>query len=337
MKTVLTAAICGSLLSVAAAQSPSGYHLLHQTVVGGEGGWDYLKADPEMGRLYLSHGSQVEVLDLKTHAKIGVLPNTPGVHGIAVAPKLNRGYTTNGRTNTATQFDLQTLKALKNVPTGEKPDAILYDAFSGRVFVFNNEGASATVLDAATGDAVGTLPLGGAPEAAVTDDHGTLFVNLEDKNEVVAFDARALKVLHRWPLTGGEEPTGLAFDATHHRLFSVCHNKLMLVLDSQNGKILATLPIGGGVDGAVFDEASQSALSSNGEGTMTVVREEAPGRFAVVQTVSTERGARTMTLDPQSHHVFLTTAQYGPPPAAGTNTRPSVLPGTFRVLEYGRE
>jgi DNA-binding beta-propeller fold protein YncE len=333
MKFLLTAAVCGALLGSTAAQPPAGYQLLKKTVVGGEGGWDYLKADPDMGRLYLSHGNQVEVLDLKTHAKIGVVANTPGVHGIAVVPKLNRGYTTNGRTNTVTQFDLQTLKPLKDVPTGAKPDAILYDAFSGRVFVFNNEGGSATVLDAASGDVVGTLPLGGAPEAAVTDDHGTLFVNLEDKSEVVAFDARALKVLHRWPLTGGEEPTGLAFDVAHHRLFSVCHNKVMLVLDSRNGKILATLPIGGGVDGAVFDEASQSALSSNGEGTMTVVREEKPGRFAVVQTVPTERGARTMTIDPRSHHVFLTAAQYGPTPAAGG--RPPVLPGTFMVLEYG--
>ena len=230
---------------------------------------------------------------LKSHAKIGVITPTPGIHGIAVVPGTSIGYTTNGRPNTATMFDTKTFKATKEIPTGTKPDAIMYDAFSKRVFIFNNEGSSATVLDAATGSVVGTVDLGGAPEAAVSDDKGTIFVNLEDKNQVAVFDAKSLAVKQHWSLGTGEEPTGLAFDKVHHRLFSTCHNKEMIVMDSQTGKVLATVPIGSGVDGAVFDTSTGSAISSNGEGSLTVVKETKPGTFEAVQTVPTQRGART--------------------------------------------
>ncbi len=339
MKTIWITLIGLCLTGSLYAQTPAGYHLVKKTVVGGEGGWDYLLADAEGGRLYLSHGTQVEVLDLKSHEKVGVIPNTPGIHGIAVVNKANVGYTTNGRPNTATMFDLKTFKALADIPTGKKPDAILYDAFSGRVFIFNNEGSSATVLEAATGKVVGTAELGGAPEAAVTDDKGMIFVNLEDKNEIVGFDAKTLAVKHRWSLGKGEEPTGLAFDKVHHRLFSTCHNQMMIVLDSQTGKELAQVPIGSGVDGAVFDTAFGAAVSSNGEGSMTVVKEEKPGQFAAVQTVATERGARTITIDPKTNHIFVITAQYGTAPAATTENprpRPPVVPGSFMVMEYGR-
>ena len=339
MKTVWIAVIGLCLTAHSYAQTPAGYHLIKKTVVGGEGGWDYLLADAEGSRLYLSHGSQVEVLDLKSHEKVGVIPNTPGIHGIAVVNKANVGYTTNGRPNTATMFDLKTFKPLSDIPTGKKPDAILYDRFSERVFIFNNEGSSATVLEAATGKVVGTAELGGAPEAAVTDDKGMIFVNLEDKNEIVGFDAKTLAVKHRWSLGKGEEPTGLAFDKVHHRLFSTCHNNLMIVLDSQTGKELAQVPIGSGVDGAVFDTAFGAAISSNGEGSLTVVKEEKPGQFSAVQTVATERGARTLTIDPKTNHIFTITAQYGTAPAATTeNPRPRapVMPGSFMVLEYGR-
>jgi DNA-binding beta-propeller fold protein YncE len=321
------------------AQTPANYHLVKKTVVGGEGGWDYLLADAEGGRLYVSHGNQTEVLDLKSHAKIGVITPTPGVHGIAVVPGTSVGYTTNGRPNTATMFDTKTLKATKEIPTGTKPDAIMYDAFSKRVFIFNNEGNSATVLDAVTGNVAGTVDLGGAPEAAVTDDNGTIFVNLEDKNQVAVFDAKSLAVKHHWSLGTGEEPTGLAFDKVHHRLFSTCHNKEMVVLDSQTGKVLATVPIGSGVDGAVFDTSTGSAISSNGEGSLTVVKETKPGTFEAVQTVQTQRGARTITIDPVSHHIFVTTADYGPAPVATTENprpRPSVVPGSFTVMEYSK-
>lgn len=339
MKKILVSAV-GLLLAVPAfAQTPANYHLVKKTVVGGEGGWDYLLADADGGRLYVSHGNQTEVLDLKSHAKIGVITPTPGIHGIAVVPGTSIGYTTNGRPNTATMFDTKTLKATKEIPTGTKPDAIMYDAFSKRVFIFNNEGGTATVLDAATGTVAGTVDLGGAPEAAVSDDRGTIFVNLEDKNQVAVFDAKTLAVKHHWSLGTGEEPTGLAFDKVHHRLFSTCHNKEMVVLDSQTGKMLATVPIGSGVDGAVFDTSTGSAISSNGEGSLTVVKETKPGTFEAVQTVQTQRGARTITIDPVSHHIFVTTAEYGPAPAPTTENpkpRPSVVPGTFMVLEYSK-
>ena len=338
MKTLLTSALCLALSGGLYAQSPTNYHLIKKTSVGGEGGWDYLLADADGGRLYLSHGTQVEVLDLKTHEKVGVITPTPGIHGIAVVPGTTVGYTTNGRPNTATMFDTKTFKAMKEIPTGKKPDAIMYDAFSKRIFIFNNAETTATVLEAATGTVAGTVELGGAPEAAVTDDHGLIFVNLEDKNEVAVFDAKSLAVKHHWKLGTGEEPTGLAFDKSHHRLFSTCHNKQMIVLDSQTGKVLAAVPIGSGVDGAVFDPSTGSAISSNGEGTMTVVREVKPNQFEAVQTVTTQRGARTIAIDPQSHHIFVVSAEYGPAPAATTENprpRPAVLPGTFAVLEYG--
>lgn len=338
MKHVWISLLCLGLTSTLYAQSGGvNYHLIKKTTIGGEGGWDYLLADADAGRLYVSHGTQVEVLDLKSHEKIGVLSPTPGIHGIAVVPGTTVGYTTNGRPNTATLFDTKTLKPVKEIPTGKKPDAILYDAFSKRVFIFNNEGNSATVLEAATGNVVGTVELGGAPEAAVTDDHGLIFVNLEDKNEVAVFDARSLVVKHHWSLGTGEEPTGLAFDKAHHRLFSTCQ-KIMVVMDSQTGKVLAQVPTGSGTDGAVFDTSTGAAISSNGEGSLTVVKEVKPNQFEAVQTVTTQRGARTITIDPKSHHVFVITAEYGPAPAATTENprpRPAVLPGTFAVLEYG--
>ncbi|MFD2934680.1 YncE family protein [Spirosoma flavum] len=335
MKAFLISVACLCLTGSLFAQSAN-YHLVKKTIIGGEGGWDYLMADADGGRLYISHGTQVDVLDLKSHEKLGVITPTPGIHGIAVVPGTSVGYTTNGRPNTATMFDTKTFKATKEIPTGKKPDAIMYDAFSKRVFIFNNEGNSATVLDATTGNVAGTVELGGAPEAAVSDDHGLIFVNLEDTNELAVFDAKSLSVKHHWKLGKGEEPTGLAFDKPRHRLFSTC-NKVMVVLDSQTGKVLAEVPTGSGTDGAVFDTSTGSAISSNGEGTLTVVKEVKPGQFEAVQTVTTQRGARTITIDPKSHHIFVTTAEFGPAPAATTENpkpRPAVKPGTFMVLEY---
>lgn len=335
MKAFWISAVSLCLTGSLFAQSTN-YHLVKKTTIGGEGGWDYLMADAETSRLYVSHGTQVEVLDLKSHQKVGVIAPTPGIHGIAVVPGSTVGYTTNGRPNTATMFDTKSFKATKEIPTGKKPDAIMYDAFSKRVFIFNNEGASATVLEATTGNVVGTVELGGAPEAAVSDDKGLIFVNLEDTNEIAVFDARSLVVKHHWKLGKGEEPTGLAFDKPHHHLFSTC-NKVMIVMDSQTGKVLAEVPTGSGTDGVVFDTLTGSAISSNGEGTLTVVKEVKPDQFEAVQTVTTMRGARTITIDPMSHHIFVTTAEFDPAPAATTENprpRPAVKPGTFMVLEY---
>ena len=322
-----------------AVAAPAAYHLLRTVPVGGNGGWDYLSVDAASHRLYASHGTQVEVLALPGLDRVGVVPATPGVHGIVAVPKVGRGYISCERTNSVTIFKLTTLEVLATLPTDAKPDALLYDASSDRVFVFNNEGESATVIDPVTDTVLGRVPLGGAPEAAVADGQGLIFVNLEDRNEVVGFDAKTLTVLHRWSVAPGQEPTGLALDRQHHRLFSVCGNGQAIVLNSQTGKVVAQLPIGRGVDGVVFDEGTHAAISSNGaDGTLTVLREASDGRFRT-ETVVSARGARTLTLDPTTHRLYSATARYGPAPAATAavpRPRPAILPGTFEILEFGQ-
>ena len=331
--------LCITLIVNVLQAQTSGVHLIKKTVVGGEGGWDYVSVDADLRQLYLTHGNQVEVLNADTHAKLGIVADTKGVHGVATAAKLNKGFSTNGKTNTVSVFDTKTFKVTSEIPVGKKPDAVFFDAFSGRIFVFNNAGGNATVIDAVTEKVVGTIELGGNPEAGVSDEKGTVFVNIEDKNEIVAFDAKTLAVKNRWKLEGGDEPTGLALDVKNHRLFSVCHNKLMFVLDSETGKIIAKLPIGERVDGAAFDAENQLAFSSNGDGTMTVVKEISPTEFKVVDNIKTEMGARTIGIDAKTNHVFVITAQYGELPAATTeNPKPrrAQVPNTFTVLEYGK-
>ena len=318
---------------------PSGFHLIKKTVIGGEGGWDYLSVDSKNNRLYISHSTQVEVLDVSTHEKIGVIPNLQGVHGVLAVPKTGRGITTNGRSNTVTIFDLKTLQPIIELPTGKNPDALLYDDFSGRVFVFNHSDVTTTAIDIAEGKVAGTVDVGGsALEAGATDGKGTIYVNLEDAGEIVSFDAKTLAIKNRWKISPGEEPTGLAIDTKTKRLFSVCHNGWMMVVDSEKGNIIAQVPIGKRVDGVVFDPELKMAFSSNGEGTITVVQEVSANEFKVVDTIKTEVGARTIAIDPKTHHVFVSTAQYGETPAAtaeNPNPRPKVVPGTFMVLEYG--
>lgn len=323
------------------AQKPAPYHLLNTITIGGEGGWDYLTVDPAGERLYVSHGKQVEVIDLKTHKVIGTIPDTPGVHGIEVVPSAGRGYITCGRSNTCVVFDLKTLKPIgAPVPTGPKPDALFYDAFSKRVFLFSNDGGKSTVLDGATSAVVGTAELGGDVEAPATDGKGTIFVNLEDKSEVIAFDAKTLAVKARYSLAPGEEPTGLGYDPQANRLFSACANEKLVITDSKTGKQVAVLPIGKGADGAVFDPTSNNVITSNGAaGTFTVIHQDAPTTYTVVGNVTTARGARTITMDPKTHHLFTCTADFGPTPAPTTENpkpRPSIIPGSFRVLEYGK-
>ena len=316
-------------------------HLIKKTVIGGEGGWDYLKVDTENRRLYVSHGTQVEVLNVDTHEKVGTIPNLQGVHGIVTVAKKGRGITTNGRSNTATIFDLKTLSPIVELPTGKNPDDLLYDNFSDRVFIFNHSGGNATVVDISAGKVVGTIPLGGeAVEAGVSDEKGTIFVNLEDINEIASIDTKTLTVKNRWKIAPGEEPTGIAMDMENHRLFTVCHNEWMIILDSDNGKIVAKVPIGKRVDGVVFDPSTKQAISSNGEGSITVVQEVSVNEFKAVETVKTEVGARTIAFDPKTHHVFVSTAQYGETPAATAENprpRPKIVPGTFMILELGKE
>jgi DNA-binding beta-propeller fold protein YncE len=336
---LLTIVLVGLLASFHLNAQTSHFHLVKKTVIGGEGGWDYLTADNQSGKIFLSHATQVEVLDLKTQKKIGTIPDVNGVHGIAIVAKINRGITSNGRANTATIFDLKTLAPIVVLPTGKNPDALLYDSFSNRVFVFNHSGGTAAVIDIAEGKVLGTVELGGERvEAGVSDGKGTIFVNLEDKSEIVSFDAKSLTVKNRWSIAPGEEPSGLAIDVETHRLFSVCGNELMMVINSDNGAIVTQVPIGKRVDGAVFDPTLKVAISSNGEGSITVVKEVTPDKFEVAETVETALGARTIALDSKTHHVYLSTAQYGETPAATNENprpRPAIVPGTFMLLEYG--
>jgi DNA-binding beta-propeller fold protein YncE len=319
--------------------APTGYHLLKTLELGGEGGWDYLVAEPESARLFVSRSTHVMVVDLSTGKVAGDIPETAGVHGIALAPELGRGFTSNGKANTSTIFDLKTLAPLGTVKTGENPDAILYDAATKRVFTFNGRSANATAFDAVKADVLGTIELGGKPEFAVADGTGKLFVNIEDKSEVVELDARELKVLARWPIGPGEEPSGLAIDTMNKRLFSVCGNGMMVVLDATSGKVLATPAIGQGVDAARFDPATGCVFASNGAGTLTVVHEDDAKTFSVLENVSTARGARTMELDPRTHLVYLPAANYedAPAPKAGERpARPKMVAGSFRILVLGK-
>jgi DNA-binding beta-propeller fold protein YncE len=335
-----SALLCFGLVFAAGAPvSAQEYKVVKKAALGGDGGWDYLKVDAEARRLYISRATRVVVVDADTLAAIGEIPDTPGVHGIALAKDLGRGFVSNGRDDTVSIFELGTLKALGRVKTGTNPDAILYDALTHRVFAFNGRSGDVTVIDAKAGTVAGTIPIGGKLEFGVTDGAGRVFVNVEDKNEIVALDARQMKVAAHWPLTACEEPTGLAIDVAHRRLFAACGNQHMAVVDADQGRPVATLPIGEGSDGAGFDAERQLAFSSNGDGTLTVVHESSPERFEVVQTVATQRSARTMELDAKTHNVFLVAAEFGERPSPTPEQpkpRPPVLPGSFTVLVVGR-
>lgn len=320
------------------AAAPAGYHLIQKITLGGENGWDYLTLDPQSRRLYISRSTHVIVMDADSGKVVGDIPNTPGVHGIALVPELNKGFTSNGRDNTVTVFDLKTLTVSKQIPVGKNPDAIIYDSASQLVFTGNGISLDATAIDPKSETVKGTIPLAGRPEFAVSDEKGHVFVNLEDKSMIAEIDSRKLTVEARWPLAPGEEPTGLAIDRQHRRLFAGCANKLMAVVNIDNGRVITTLPIGSGVDATAFDPATQLAFSSNGEGTLTVIQEDSPDKFTVLETVATQKGARTMTLDPKTHKIFLVSADFGPPPAPTAERprpRPSILPGTFVVLVMG--
>lgn len=316
-------------------ESPAGYKVAQRINLGGEGGWDYLTIDPETRRLYISRGTHVMVVDADTGKVVGDILNTSGVHGIALVPELNKGFTSNGRANTVTVFDLKTLVASKQIPVGKNPDAIIYDPLTKLVFTCNGVSFDATAIDPKTETVRGTIPLGGRPEFAVSDEEGHVYINLEDKGAIVQVDPRKLTVEERWPIAPGKEPSGLAIDRKHRRLFSVCSNKLMVVVNADNGRLITTLPIGSGVDAAAFDPSSQLVFSSNGEGTLTVVHEDSPDKYSVVENVVTQKGARTMTLDPKTHKIFLDTADFGPTPAPTAErprTRPPAIPGTFTLL-----
>jgi len=310
----------------------TGFHITGEIKVGGEGGWDYLTVDSAARRLYVSHATHVVVVDIDANKIVGDVPDTPGVHGITIAPELNRGYISNGRGNTVTIFDLKTMKPVGSAATGENPDSIRYDAVSGRVFAFNGRSKNATVIDAKSGTVAATIPLPGKPEFSVADGKGKVYVNIEDTSEIVEIEAAKATVVKKYSLKPCEEPSGLAIDAKNRRLFSVCGNRLMAVSDPDAGKVLATPAIGAGPDGAAFDAELGYAFSSNGDGTLTIVQQTG-GKWDVLENIATERGARTIALDDKTHKVYLPTAKTAPTTGSG---RPTFLPDTFKVLIVGK-
>jgi DNA-binding beta-propeller fold protein YncE len=322
---------------LAAAAAP-GYHVVRRIPIGGEGFWDYLTVDSASHRLFVTHGTHVEVIDVESGSKIGDISNTPGVHGVALAAELGKGFTSNGGDNTVTVFDLKTLKEEGRVAVGTRPDAILFDPATRRVFTFNAGSKDATAVDAVTGKVLGTVPLGGKPEFAQSDEHGKVFVNIEDTSEIAEIDAKNLRVLNRWAIAPGEEASGLAIDRKNHRLFAVCSNQKMAIVDFTTGKVVATTEIGRGPDAAAFDDSARLAFSSNGQdGTLTVIREVTPDKFEVAETIATAPGARTMALDSKSHRIYLVTARRKPVPAGeAAPRRPNFEPNSFEVIVVGR-
>lgn len=323
--------ICSALILSKAtlfAQS-SGYHLAGSYHIKSNGWWDYITVNKN--KLYVSHGTQVNILNKENGDSLGVIPNTQGVHGIAIVNGLNKGYTSNGGADNVTVFDVRNDKILTTIATGKDPDAIFYDDYSKRIITCNGRSNNLSIIDPSTDKVVGTVELSGKPETAVSDGAGKVFVNIENKSAISEVDMKSLKVENTWPIAPGESPSGLSIDRKTHRLFAGCDNKMLVVLNAENGKVVATPAIGNGCDGTAFDPGLNYAYSSNGgDGTLTVIKEVSKDKFEVVDNVTTKRGARTLALDPATHTVYLPTADFGTP-AAGQR-RPPMQPGSFQVL-----
>jgi YVTN family beta-propeller protein len=339
--TVLLALLGISAVMMCRAQGP--YHFIKDIPIGGEGGWDYTTVDPASHQLFVSHGNSVVVIDLRKDAVAGEITNTPGVHGLAPAPELGRGLTTNGRESKASIVDLKTFQTISKADTGEGPDGMLYDPAQQEFYTFNGRGQSSTVIDAKTGKVVATVELGGRPESAAADpEAGRVYDNIESRSEVAVIDTKTHKVVNNWPVAPGEGPSGMAIDTVHHRIFCGCHNGKMAMLDATTGKVVADVPIGQGVDACAFDPGTQLAFASCGDGTVTMAHEDSPDKLTVVQTLKTERWARTMALDPTTHRIYLPDATFEAP-AQGENGggrgrwRGRMVPGSFKVLVYGME
>ena len=315
-----------------AQSSPSGYHLLKTIPVGGTEGWDYVTMDSDTRRLYIGRDDHIDVVDVDAGKLVGKVTGLSHVHGIVLAPDLGRGFTSDGEADTSTIVDLKTLNKIGTVKTGKDPDSFVYDQVTKRVFIMNSANNDATAINALDGTVAGTIPLDGQPEFAVADDRGKIFVNITDKNQIVEFDGKTLEVLHRWSLAPGEGPSGLAMDVKHRRLFSVCDNLMMVVMDADTGKVIATPTVGAGTDASLFDPQTSNAFASaGGSATLTVIHEDSPDRFRVVDNVQTQSGARTMTVDTKTGNVLLVTARHG-----HGATHSLVLPNTFVVLVVGK-
>jgi DNA-binding beta-propeller fold protein YncE len=346
---VLVPALLLALVPPVRAQDPlASYEKIHKITIGGEGGWDFLEVDAANRRLYVTRGTRVVVVDLDTEKVVGEIADTPGVHGVAFVADLGRGVTSNGGDSTATVFDTKSLKILGKVKANGRPDIIYFEPVSRRIFTMNHGSNDTTAIDPADMKPIGTLPLGGVPELAVSDDKGHVFVNMENTSEIVEFDALTMKILKRYPLAPGEEPTGLAFDPKQRKLFSTCANRKLAVMDADSGKVVQTLDIGPGPDGCVFDAERGLVFSSNGgDGTLTIIREITPGRYEVAKTIKTQVSAKTIALDPKTHRLYLsaaTPAAAAPAPAAAATDKPAAkkkggrrgfVPGSFVVLVVG--
>jgi YVTN family beta-propeller protein len=329
------ALLTGIVFTIKAQAPTSHYSPINKIKVEGDGGWDYLASDDASGLIYLSHGNIVQVLDPKTGLLKATIPETKGVHGIAIADDLGKGFISNGRDTSVTIFDLKTFKTITKVKvTGKNPDAILYDPFSKKVFAYNGRTSNATVIDAVSNKVVATIPLKGKPEFSATDNKGKVYVNIEDSNAVSVINTTTLKVENTWSVAPGEEPSGLALDNKNHRLFMVCGNNVMMILNAENGKVIAKLPIGDGSDGVAFDAGKERAYSSNGDGTMTVVQGTNGGDYKILETVKTQKGARTITVNEQTHKIYMPTAEFDELPAGEKEKkRPPLKKGSFTVLE----
>lgn len=328
---------CILIMTVQFAKAQSNYRIINKISVEGDGGWDYLFADEATNHVYISHSTQVQVLDVTTKKVVATISDLKGVHGIALANDLNKGFISNGKDSSVTIFDLKNYSIIEKINIGARnPDAILYDEFSHRVFTFNGGSHNATVLDAKTDKILGVISLDGKPEFSVSDDKGKIYVNIEDKSMVKMINPVTMKVEKEWSVSPGQEPSGLAFDKANQRLFSVCDNKMMVVSDAVNGRVVSTLPIGERVDGAAYEPQLKRVYSSNGDGTMTVVQQNDKDTYQVLENVPTQKGARTITVNIKTHHLFLPSAEYGETPAAteeNKHPRPSIKPGSFVILE----
>ena len=332
-KVIITAIVLVAVLCVN-AQEKTGFHVINTLKIASSGGWDYLEVGPVKDWLYVSHGTQVNVLNKKTGDSVGVIENTTGVHGICFDPAQGKGYTSNGRINSVTVFDMYSNKVLAQIPTGQNPDAILYEPFSKTVITCNGRSKSLSVINTKTNSVVDSVDVGGKPETAVSDGAGKLFVNIEDKNEIVVVDTKTFKVLNHWSIAPGESPTGLAFDVITKRLFAGCEKQL-IILDATNGKVVDKIPIGDGCDGVAFDAAKKYIYTSNGEGTITVVSEQNADKFVRVEDIATKKSARTIAIDKTTGLLYLPAAEFEPadPNQKG---RPKMKAGTFQVLVVGK-
>lgn len=312
------------------------YYVAKKIKVAGDEGWDYLAVDNDNQHLFVSHGNVVNVIDLKNDKTIATITDTKGVHGIAIANDLNKSFITDGKDNAVTIVNLQTFELIEKVAIkGQKPDAVLYDEFSHKVFTYNAKSQNATVLDAITNKVIKDIPLNGTPEFSVTNKKGLIYVNIEDKNQIKTIDAKTLEVIATWSISPGEEPSGLAIDRESNRLFSVCSNALMIIVDASNGKVIKTLPIGEGCDGVEFDENKKLIFSSNGSGTITEIKGENAANFSVVETIKTQKSARTIALNKMTHQLYLPSADYGTKPKpTPENPKPRalILPNSFSIL-----